>query len=113
MPFCVTLWPLQVAPSFFDAPGAQESMPSSASSGLVTASSVASVSPANTRRFSADLPNITFAFASEVGYKVRLWLYMGVQLLSILLLCEGMIVKDTISLHMQGVISFHVDLTAD
>ena len=47
-------------------------MPSSASTGLVTDSSVASVSLASTRRFSADLPNITFAFASEVGYKVCL-----------------------------------------
>ena len=68
----MTMQLVQVAPSFFDAPGAQEAMPSSVSSGLITASSVASVMLANTRRFSADLPNITFAFASEVGYKVRI-----------------------------------------
>ena len=48
----------QVAPSFFDAPGAQGSSNTAPSS-------------APAPQLSDDqLPNITFAFASEVGYKV-------------------------------------------
>ena len=49
---------LQVAPSFFDAPGAQ-------------GSSNTALPPAPAPQISGDqLPNITFAFASQVGYKV-------------------------------------------
>lgn len=48
----------QVAPSFFDAPGAQ------GSSGTALPSAPVPQLPED------QLPNITFAFASEVGYKV-------------------------------------------
>ena len=49
-----------MAPSFFDAPGAQ-------------GSSNTALPSAPAPQFSGDqLPNITFAFASEVGYKVSL-----------------------------------------
>ena len=63
---------LQVAPSFFDAPGAQAAgkvtphqkiNPLGAHLGL-------GGSPVTTQRFSQDLPDVTFAFASESGCKV-------------------------------------------
>lgn len=69
--------PVQVAPSFFDAPGAQAAakvtprhragltMPSSFTSPLGNAS------PASTQRFPTDQPDVTFVFVSESGYKVR------------------------------------------
>ena len=65
---------MQVAPSFFDAPGAQDS--AAANAGMASASSLMPLptptpSLASMPCLSDDLPNITFAFASEVGYKVR------------------------------------------
>lgn len=62
------MWALQVAPSFFDAPGAQGS-----STGLPSATSaMPAPAPVPAPQLSDDqLPNITFAFASQVGYKVR------------------------------------------
>ena len=62
----------QVAPSFFDAPGAQDS--NQANAGITASPSALPVAPAVTlataQQLSDHLPNITFAFASEVGYKV-------------------------------------------
>ena len=64
---------MQVAPSFFDAPGAQDS--AAANAGMASASSLMPLptptpSLASMPCLSDDLPKITFAFASEVGYKV-------------------------------------------
>lgn len=58
----------QVAPSFFDAPGAQGS---SHTALPAATSAMPAPSPAASPQLSDDqLPNITFAFASQVGYKV-------------------------------------------
>ncbi len=64
----------QVAPSFFDAPGAQDTSSATAgagSAGLLPPAPPSMVSLASVQRLSDELPNITFAFASEVGYKVK------------------------------------------
>ncbi len=64
----------QVAPSFFDAPGAQDTSSATAgvgSTGLLQPAPPSIVSLASVQRLSDELPNITFAFASEVGYKVK------------------------------------------
>ena len=62
----------QVAPSFFDAPGAQDS--NQANAGMTASPAALPVAPtvtlATAQQLSDNLPNITFAFASEVGYKV-------------------------------------------
>ncbi|DBA81177.1 TPA: hypothetical protein ACH3X2_006995 [Trebouxia sp. C0005] len=63
---------LQVAPSFFDAPGAQDTSSATAgvgSAGLLQPAPPSMVSLASAQRLSDALPNITFAFASQVGYK--------------------------------------------
>ena len=68
---------MQVAPSFFDAPGAQAAakVTPRPKGGLTLPASFTSplggASPASTQRFHADLPDVTFAFVSESGYKVR------------------------------------------
>ena len=59
---------LQVAPSFFDAPGAQGSSGSALPS-AIPGTPTPSPAPAP-QLFDDQLPDITFAFASEVGYKV-------------------------------------------
>ena len=67
---------MQVAPSFFDAPGAQAAakVTPRPKGGLTLPTSFTSplggASPASTQRFHADLPDVTFAFVSESGYKV-------------------------------------------
>ena len=69
----------QVAPSFFDAPGAQAAgkvTPRQKVGGLTIPASFSSqYNPLNTstaalQRFPQDLPDVTFAFVSEAGYKV-------------------------------------------
>ncbi|KAL3142345.1 hypothetical protein ABBQ38_002682 [Trebouxia sp. C0009 RCD-2024] len=65
----------QVAPSFFDAPGAQAAAKVNPrpKGGLTLPSSFTSPlgigSLASTQRFHTDLPDVTFAFVSESGYK--------------------------------------------
>ncbi|DBA88293.1 TPA: hypothetical protein ACH3X1_016534 [Trebouxia sp. C0004] len=62
----------QVAPSFFDAPGAQDTSsatPGVGAAGLLLPATPSMASLASVQRLSDELPNITFAFASEVGYK--------------------------------------------
>ena len=71
---------VQVAPSFFDAPGAQAAgrvttrqgkgptVPASFSSQYNPLANP-NTSPTSTQRFSQDLPDIAFAFASEHGFK--------------------------------------------
>ncbi|KAL0023908.1 hypothetical protein WJX79_009620 [Trebouxia sp. C0005] len=64
----------QVAPSFFDAPGAQAAgkvTPKQRAPNCVMTGSPATPggSPASTQRFSQDLPDIAFAFVSDSGYK--------------------------------------------
>lgn len=67
---------MQVAPSFFDAPGAQAAAKVNPrpKGGLTLPSSFTSPlgigSLASTQRFHTDLPDVTFAFVSESGYKV-------------------------------------------
>lgn len=66
---------LQVAPSFFDAPGAQVAgkvnpRPRVPHYLMGSMPSTPGASPNSTQRFSQDLPDIAFVFVSESGYKV-------------------------------------------
>ena len=66
---------LQVAPSFFDAPGAQAAgkvnpRPRAPHYLMGSMPSTPGASPNSTQRFSQDLPDIAFVFVSESGYKV-------------------------------------------
>ena len=72
---------MQVAPSFFDAPGAQAAgkvTPRQKVGGLAVPASFSSqhsplcnTSTATLQRLPQDLPDVTFAFVSESGYKVK------------------------------------------
>ena len=63
----------QVAPSFFDAPGSQDTASSGDGSAAVAGAAAPSMGMvASVQRLQDELPNITFAFASQVGFKVGL-----------------------------------------
>lgn len=61
---------VQVAPSFFDAPGAQAAGKVTHKQKGAAGSPSLAGSPASTQRFSQDQPEVAFAVVSDFGYKV-------------------------------------------